>query len=33
MALTCKLLGHRWVFRHLTIPRVMFCARCGRRSR
>lgn len=33
MKALCKLLGHRWVFSHITLPRQMFCARCGKPSR
>lgn len=32
MSVTCRILGHRWVFIHITLPRRMFCARCGKGS-
>jgi|JI9StandDraft_1071089.scaffolds.fasta_scaffold03414_10 hypothetical protein len=30
MKALCKMLGHRWVFTHITLPRRTFCSRCGR---
>lgn len=26
----CRILGHKWVFTHLAIPRQMHCATCGK---
>lgn len=28
----CVALGHKWVFSHITLPRRMFCATCGKRA-
>lgn len=28
----CRLFGHSWVFRSITLPRQMFCRRCGKRA-
>lgn len=30
MKAICRILGHRWVFTHITIPRRYTCARCGK---
>lgn len=31
MKALCKVLGHRWIFTRIALPRQMFCGRCGKR--
>lgn len=33
MGALCKVLGHRWRFTHITLPRQVFYTRCGKPSR